>query len=81
MGTNWLKWIVYPIYGIFLLYLGEFMFIRYTKSTIQMYLNNSVKYPKPDAYVAFNVTCLFLYHVLAVSVNFFAFYFTFKLIF
>ena len=76
MLTKSIKAISLLMYGLYVLYLGEIIMIRYSKSMYEMYVENSKKYPKPENFILFNLIILFGQHVLATSVNISIIYFT-----
>jgi len=76
MLTKSIKAISMLVYGVYVLYFGEIIMIRYSKSLYNMYVNNSVKYPKPENYVLFNLIILFFQHIVAITVNTSAIYLT-----
>lgn len=74
MLTKSIKAISLLVYGVYVLYFGEIIMIRYSKSLYNMYVNNSVKYPKPENFILFNLITLLIQHLIAISVNSFIIY-------
>lgn len=68
------KPIVLACYALLVLFLGEFIMILYSRSTMQMHLNNSVGRKRPESYVMFHLVLLILAHVAMIALNLFVWY-------
>lgn len=81
MATKIQKYFTLFLYGILVLFVGEIIMLSYSRSTMQMHMNNSMKRENPEAYVLFNFILLILAHLAMIALNFFVWYSLLKFLF
>lgn len=76
-----IKILAFLFYILFVLFAGEIIVIKYSRSTMQMHMNNSLKRNNPEAFVLFNLILLIFAHVAMIALNCTVWYLSIKYLF